>query len=266
MGEPVGQVVPLSLGRRVVCDFLQLSRKLPMVTIQKEMTILDVVAARQRLLVRPSWCAIFTKAYGKVVAARQDLRRAYHSIPWEHLFEYKHVTADVVIESCVNDENVLVTVPLKQPENRPLLEIDGYLTLCKEEPIERVGRYRQARRLARFPRLVRNWVWWYALNVSRHTRSKFFGTYGVTSVANSGVESLRQLAPWSTLLHYGTIGADGKVAVRLTYNHRVHDGSQCGSENVWIRGKKERMFHTLPIGRNRPKPPADPAFIHKLRH
>jgi transposase len=24
--------------------------------------------------------------------------------------------------------------------------------------------------------------------------------------------------------------------------------SQCGSENVWIRGKKERMFHTLPIG------------------
>ena len=240
MSKPVGRLVPLSLGRRVVCDFLHLSRKLPMVTIQKEMNIAEVVAARVRLTARPSWCSIFTKAYGKVVAARTDLRRAYLTIPWERLFEYTKTTADIVIEAQVDGETALVTAPLKRPESTSLLDIDRYLAACKEQPIERVSGYRTARRVARFPRFIRNFLWWYALNASGHLRGQWFGTYGVTSVANSGVESLRPLAPWITLVHYGTIDAQGKVAVRLTYDHRVLDGSGPASALV----EMERMLKT----------------------
>jgi hypothetical protein len=225
MAEPVGHSMPLSLGRRVIGDFLHVSMRTPTVTVQKHLNVADVVAARGRLRVRPSWCSIFTKAYAKVVASRPDLRRAFLSYPWERLFEYKTATADIVVEAKVGNEDALVFVPIKQPELCPLLELDRRLAWCKEKPVERLARYRGVLRLARFPRLVRRALWWSILNVSGYKRSRYFGTFGVTSVGKWGVESLRPIAPWISLLHYGMIDPQGNMTVRLTYDHRVLDGS-----------------------------------------
>jgi hypothetical protein len=44
-------------------------------------------------------------------------------------------------------------------------------------------------------------------------------------VGNWGVDSLRPIAPWTTLLHYGAIDPQGQITMRLTYDHRVLDGS-----------------------------------------
>ncbi len=79
--------------------------------------------------------------------------------------------------------------------------------------------------LARFPAFVRRRVWWWLLNASGRTRSRYFGTFGVTTVGNWGVESLRPIAPWTLLLHYGVIDSQGRITMRLTYDHRVLDGS-----------------------------------------
>ncbi len=58
-----------------------------------------------------------------------------------------------------------------------------------------------------------------------HARSHYFGTFGVTTVGAWGVDSLRPVAPWTLLLHYGAIDPRGAVTMRLTYDHRVLDGS-----------------------------------------
>ena len=51
------------------------------------------------------------------------------------------------------------------------------------------------------------------------------GTFGVTAVGKWNVESLRPIAPWTSLLHYGVIDSQGNMTVRLTYDHRVLDGT-----------------------------------------
>ena len=129
------------------------------------------------------------------------------------------------MESRVGAEDVLVFVPVRHPECWRLLDMDQFLASCKEKPIERVARFRRGLILARFPQFVRRWIWWLMLNASAKARYYYFGTFGVTSVGNWGVDSVRPIAPAISVLHYGSIDAEGKVSVRLTYDHRVLDGS-----------------------------------------
>lgn len=62
-----------------------------------------------------------------------------------------------------------------------------------------------------------------ALNAPR-LRPKYFGTFGLTVYSSLGAESLHPIAPVTTTLTYGVIDADGRVSVRLVYDHRVLDG------------------------------------------
>lgn len=225
MAETLGQPMSLSLGRRIICDLVHVGMKIPLVPIQKEVDVLEIVAARQNAHPRPSWCSIFTKAYAKVVAARPELRRAYLTFPWERMYQYNAVTADITVDALVDGENLPVFVPLKNPEACPLLEIDRRLRTCKENPLEHLSRFRRAMALARFPRFVRRSVWWWLLNVSARKRARHFGTFGVSSTANWGVDSLRPIAPCISLLHYGLVDAQNIATIRLTFDHRVMDGS-----------------------------------------
>ena len=229
MSESVGHAVPLSLGRRVVHDFLQVSRSVPQVVFQKEINVAELVAVRQTALPRPSWCAIFTKAYAKVVAARPDLRRAFLTFPWQRLFEYARTSVDIVIDARMGEEAVLVSAPLTSPESMTLESIDRRLADCKADPVRNIRKYRRALIAARFPALLRSWVWWYHANLSGTKRSRYFASFGVSSVGNWGVDSVRPLTPWTTTLHCGAIGIDGNVALRLTFDHRVIDGSGASS-------------------------------------
>ncbi len=224
--EGVGRSVSLSVGRRVVCDLMDASAKIPLIPIQKHINVAALIEARQYAQPRPSWCAVFTKAYAKVVASRPELRRAFLTFPWERLFEYTQTTADIAVQAPVERENSVVFVPLKQPESMSLAEIDRRLAWCKEKPIERMQRYRRAVRVSCLPRFVRRWIWWYHLNVSGKKRSRYVGTFGVSSMANWGVDSLRPISPCTTLLHYGAIDTQGDVTIRLTFDHRVLDGME----------------------------------------
>lgn len=223
MPDVTGRRLPLSPARRVIGDLLHAARAVPTVPFQKDMRLAELAAARQAAQPRPSWCALFTKAYGKVVAAEPVLRRARLSFPVERLVEYTPATADVVVESQLDGEDILVYLSLQDPGSLPLLEIDRCAAALKEKPLAS-RRLRAMLRLARLPRLLRRPVWWGALNLSARARGKLFGTFAVSSVSNWGVDSLRPLSPVTTLLHYGTVGDDGAVAVRLTFDHRVMDG------------------------------------------
>ncbi|HZU36958.1 MAG TPA: hypothetical protein VFA18_13650, partial [Gemmataceae bacterium] len=63
MSQPAGFNLPLSLPRRFIGDLLHFAQKVPSVPVQRRMNLAAVVAARNVAAPRPSWCAIFTKAY-----------------------------------------------------------------------------------------------------------------------------------------------------------------------------------------------------------
>jgi pyruvate/2-oxoglutarate dehydrogenase complex dihydrolipoamide acyltransferase (E2) component len=51
------------------------------------------------------------------------------------------------------------------------------------------------------------------------------GTFGLSVYSGLGAESLHPLSPLTTTLNYGVISARGAVTVRVTYDHRVMDGT-----------------------------------------
>src|SRR3712207_3587786 len=127
MAQPVGRTMPLSLPRRFICDLLHFCRKVPSVPVQRRLRLPEVVAARALARPRPSWCAIFTKAYALVTAARPALRRTYFSLPTPHLFEHAANVATIAVERSYRGEDALFFVRLHRPETQSLHEIDEWL-------------------------------------------------------------------------------------------------------------------------------------------
>ncbi len=225
MPQPAGKSIPLSLPRQLICDYLHFARQIPSVPVQRRMRLGAVAAARAATGLRPSWCALFTKAYGLVAAATPELRRSYLGFPRPRLYEHPINVASIAVERKFGDENAVFFAHLRRPEALSLAEIDVRLRRFKEQPIESIGDYRRILLMNRFPRPLRRLLWWIGLNVWGRKRAAFMGTYGVTVYAGLGAASLHPLSLLTTTLNYGIIEEDGSVDVRLTYDHRVMDGA-----------------------------------------
>jgi hypothetical protein len=189
------------------------------------MNLARVAAARAAANPRPSWCAVFTKAYGLVVAARPELRRDYLSFPWPHLYEHREGVSTVSVERPYGEETAVFFVPMQSPDCLSLARIDARLRHCKESPAGGVGSFRRQQLLGRIPGPLRRCLWWLLLNCLPRKRAKFLGTFGVTVYAGLGASSLHPLSVLSTTLNYGVMDADGSLDVRLVYDHRVLDGA-----------------------------------------
>jgi hypothetical protein len=225
MSQPRGRNLRLSLPRRFVCDLLHFASQVPTVPVQRRLNLGALVAARQAAAPRPSWAAIFTKAYAFVCAARPELRRSYLGFPTAHLYEHPTSVASIAVERAFGDEPAVLFGHLTSPERHGLAELDGRIRAFKELPLERVGGFRRVLRISAWPRPLRRLAWWVGLNVSGRKRAHFLGTYGVSTYSGLGAASLHPLSPLTTTLNYGVIEADGSVDVRLIYDHRVMDGA-----------------------------------------
>jgi hypothetical protein len=114
---------------------------------------------------------------------------------------------------------------LRGPERQSLADLETALVAFKERPVEAVPRFRRALCVSRLPLPARRLLWWLGLNASGAKRAKRMGTFGVSVYSALGAESLHPLSPLTTTLTYGVIRADGRVPVRLVYDHRVLDGA-----------------------------------------
>ena len=79
--------------------------------------------------------------------------------------------------------------------------------------------------IARLPRPIRRMLWWIGLNVDGRLRVRMFGTYGVSVYSGLGASALHPPAVGTSSITYGVIEANGDVAVRVSYDHRVLDGA-----------------------------------------
>jgi hypothetical protein len=224
MARPCGTSHRASPARRAIADFLYFSQRVPTVTIGRALDLAAVVAARREAVYRPGWSSIFTKAYALVAARRSELRRVYLPFPWARFYDHPVNLAAVVAEGRVGSEDVIFPILVDQPETWPLWAIDDFVRSCKGQPFERVKTFRRACGVAHLPWPLRRLLWWCLGNVSGYRRARSFGTFGVTTIAGLGADSLRPLSPWTTLLHPGVIDAQGRMIMRMTYDHRVLDG------------------------------------------
>lgn len=225
MPQPKGRTISLSLPRRFVCDLVHFAQKVPSVPVQRRMCLAEVAAARQAAARRPSWCAIFTKAYGLVCAATPELRRAFIPFPRSHLYEHPIPVASIAIERRYREEAAVFAIKMRTPDQRSLGDIEARLRHCMGAPIERIGTFRKALRVSALPRPLRRLLWWFGLNLSGRRRAQYMGTFGVTMYGGLGASSLHPLSPLTTTLNTGFLGEDGSLDVRLIYDHRVLDGA-----------------------------------------
>jgi hypothetical protein len=189
------------------------------------MNIAPLVVARQEATPRPSWCALFTKAYAMVAAERPELRRTYISFPWAYLYEHPISVASIAVERSMAEEDVVFFAQIRRPEEHTPEQLDAFLHDCKELPIASIGMFRRALRISRLPWFLRRFLWWMALNVSGYYRARNVGTFGISVYSALGAESMHPISLMTTALNYGVIADDGSVDVRLIYDHRVLDGA-----------------------------------------
>ena len=217
-----GRSIPLSAVRKLVVDLTRLH--VPSVPVQRVMNIADVAAARAACKERPRWTAMFTKAYALMAREFPEFRRAYVKLPWHHLYEYPQSTLSMVVERQYQGEMVVLTDLIRDPAHLPVEQISAIVRHAKTVPIEEVRAFKRMLDLARWPTPIRRMIWWLGLNIGRQ-RGNYFGTYGISVYSGLGSESLHPISPLTAVLNYGVIAADGTVAVRIMYDHRVLDGS-----------------------------------------
>lgn len=224
MASIQGRKLPLSLPRRVICDLMDFSSPVPFIPIERRMKVAAVAEARAAAQPRPSWCAVFTKAFGIVAARRPELRRSYFSFPTPHLYEHPESLGMVAIERPVGDEQAVLFGQIRGPERHPLDELEAHLQRYKDAPLESIAAYRRTLRIASLPRLIRRLAWWHACHTSGARRAKYLGTFGVSVVAGQGASLLFLRSPLTTTLNYSPLETNGTMDVRLNFDHRVLDG------------------------------------------
>ena len=226
MAEHKGRTMPLSGPRRFILDLMHHARQVPSVPVGRAMDLGPLVEARAGHPLRPSWAVLFLKAYGIVCAEHPALRRALLSFPTLRLYEHPHSIASMAFERHYRGEPGIFVGLFRAPELQTIGELQAAMAEYRDAPIESVGFFRQMLRISGYPAPVRRFLWWSTLHVSGTKRAKRLGTFGLSSYGALGAESYHPISPLPTTLTYGPIGPDGRVTVKLIYDHRVLDGAE----------------------------------------
>lgn len=223
--NPGGRTIRLAPPRRVTLDMLRLARRIPTVPVQKQIQIADVVQARRRTAHRPSWTAIFLRAFALTSMEIPALRRVYVGGWRPRLFESDFTVAMIAVEREYQGEPVVFVGRIQRPERESIESIDSEIHDLRTSPISENGQFRRTVLLGRLPQFLRRWILWRRTTGDGARRVRRSGTFGVSVYSALGAESLHPLAPVSCLLNYGVIADDGQVTLRVVYDHRVLDGA-----------------------------------------
>lgn len=219
-----GICVPLSPARRVVVEWLHHARKIPSLPLKRSMNVVRLLQARARCATRPSWTALFLKAYAIVARDHSELRQTFVPLPWPHIYEHPHSECTVLVERDCDGEKIVLGAKTRGPDQQPLSDIDAHLRRFATAPLKEISDFRQLMMLSRLPRLLRRFIFWHSLSLSGYKKCKRFGTFMVGSLGNFGVEQCHPLTPLTTYLSFGPISDNGDVVALVCYDHRVMDG------------------------------------------
>ena len=216
--------VRLSLPRLWMRDVVHFGMRSFIVGGTASIRVSSVVEARRNSQPLISWSAILIKAIALNSRKWPQLRRAYISFPWPHLYEHPHSVVTVVIEREWQGERAVFFDQIPAAEHKSLREIDRLLEGSKKLGIESVGSYRRLVRITRYPLLIRRLIWLVALRGAGRLKSKYFGTFSVNSISSRYNRTTQSVTPVSQSFEYGPIESNGRMPIRFYFDHRVMDG------------------------------------------
>lgn len=221
-----GRSLPLSPSRRLVCDLLHYSRKVPSHAIARDCRFprLNLLRKQTRPGQKIGWAALFVRAFGLLSSRRPELRQCVMTWPWAHIYEHPDSICRMTVSRRHDGEDRVFFASIERPDRMSLTQLQAEINQRKHDPIENVVKFRQQIVFSKLPTPIRRLVWWGTLNLSGWTRASRFGTFSVTSVAAAGAMSLHPPSTGNTTLTYGPIDSDGKARVTLVYDHRLLDG------------------------------------------
>ena len=219
-----GHRLPLSVPRRFLADFMYFARRMPLVGIVRRMDLESVVSARRACVRAPNWTVLFAKAFARVAAERNELRRAYLGFPWPHLFECQQSVASIAIERDYEGEAMVMFAVFRNPQERSLADLTQELNDFKTKPVRDLPALDRTIRITKLPRLIRRALWAHALYQSGRLRAQNFGTFGISSIAPAGAATVGMASLVTNTLSFGPFDPTGRLDVRLDFDHRVYDG------------------------------------------
>jgi len=214
----------ISPSRQMIIDLMYFSTSLPLVSVERTMSLDSVVKARARHQERPPWSAIFAKSFGLVAKEIAPLRQVYLAVPVPHIFEYEESFVSIAYETNIEGEAIVLPVRIRRPDKLPITGFRHKIDEMQNDYLGRRGFYRILEVISYLPVVIRRTIWWIALNIP-HLRKRFLGTFVITSVGFLGANLLTPIAPFTSLLTYGPIQDDGRLTVRLVFDHRLYDGA-----------------------------------------
>jgi hypothetical protein len=244
--------IRLSLARRIVADYMWAASSVARVDVTRCVALGDLIAVRRGLQNPPSWTAIFAKAFALVATEIPELRRVYLQWPWPHLYEFADSMISIMQERQIDGDIGLLPMRFRTPDIVPLRKLTEWIRLGAEAPIETSKFYRTLLWIARCPVFIRRPLWWLFLNIPR-LRRHTLGTCGVSSVGRWQTELGTTRSPIPCLLSYGPMDSEGRLMVRLNFDHRIFDGALAAR----VLARLEQMLNSAILEELRGLAPAE---------
>ena len=236
-----GKYLKVAPSRRWMVDLVALSRSIPIAALEHRIYIKPVVEARDALQqVRPSWVALFLKAFGIVALRRPYLRQGYFNFPWPRMYEHAGNVVAITVEREWRGEFSIFFDMLPSPERMTLMEIHDHLKRLKTEPVESIPTFNRLIRGNVVPYMFRWMIWWWLYSFSGPRRAKFIGTFAINGGTRFPIRPVMTTGAIGTTFYFGPFHEDGSTDVCLTFDHRVMDGGQV----VRALDELESVFNT----------------------
>ena len=219
-----GTARKISLPRRLIADLMHASSGIPFVSLRRTLDISVLLETRALAAKPPGWAAIFVKAFDLVAKDQPVLRTLYLKWPWPRFYELPRSIAIVTVARVEDGEHCVLMEKVSPTDKSSLAEIDAAIRWAKEAPASEVPAFRKMLRTTALPRPLRRLLWLYGLNAGRQ-RAKYFGSFGVTSVAAYGGGELHALSPGPYLLSYDVVKPGPTIDVMIRWDHRVTDAA-----------------------------------------
>jgi hypothetical protein len=233
-----GRNIPVSVARRMVTGYMWAASRVPVVDMMRSITIADLAAAHRKLADRPAWAAVFGKAFALVATEMPELRRAYLKWPWPHFHEYPDNTLTILIEGQILGDTTVLPIRIRSPETMPVGAISTILRDAVADPMK-AKFIRRMVAIARCPAFIRYPIWWLCLNIPR-VRRYSVGTIGISSIASLNARLGTMRSPGVFFVNYGPMDSDGRVELRLSFDHRTIDGAQAAR----VLGRLEEVLNS----------------------
>ncbi len=210
-----------------MCDLVALSRTIPIAALEHRLKLSPVIAARESLThARPSWVAIFLKAFALVASRRGRLRQGYFGFPWPRIYEHPVSVAAITVEREWKGEHTIFFDMLTRPETMGLMEVHQHLRQLKTEPVESIHTFCRLIRGNLLPLPLRRLLWRWLYSFSGPRRAHYIGTFAINGGTRFPIRPVTTTGALGLTLYFGLFQDDGSIDVCLTFDHRVMDGGE----------------------------------------